>query len=137
MRTVPTGPRLSLRMGLVLLVDAVALLVLSPILPGFEVQGFWGALLVAAVAGVLNALVWPLVVRYTLIINTLTLGLAALVLNGALVALAAVASPGAEISGVLSGIVVAVGVTALTSLTQVMLAIDDDDTWYRNVVRRQ
>ena len=32
---------------------------------------------------------------------------------------------------------VAIGVTALTALTHALLAIDDDDTWYRNVVRRQ
>ncbi len=132
-----TGPRLSLRLLAVLLVDAVALLLLSPILPGFEVQGFWGAVVVAGVAGALNAVVWPLVVRYTLAINTLTLGFAALALNGALVALAALVSPGAEINSVWSGIVVAVGVTALTALTHALLAIDDDDTWYRNVVRRQ
>jgi uncharacterized membrane protein YvlD (DUF360 family) len=128
---------MSLRIGLVLLVDAVALLALSPILPGFEVKGFLGALAVAAVAGLLNALVWPLFARYAVVVNTLTLGFAALALNGALVALAATVSPGAEIRGVGAGIVVALGVTALTALTQSVLAIDDDETWYRNVVRRQ
>ena len=133
----PTGPRLSLRIGLVLLVDAAALLVLSPILPGFEIHGFLGALLVGAVAGLLNALVWPLVARYTVVLNALTLGFAALAVNGALVALAAMVSPGAEIRGVGSGIVVAIGVTVLTSLMHSLLAIDDDDSWYRNVVRRQ
>lgn len=132
-----TGPRLSLRLLLVLVVDAVALLLLSPILPGFEVQGFLGALLVATIAGLLNALVWPFVVRYTLVINALTLGFAALVLNGALVALAALITPSAEITGVGAGIAVALGVTALTALTHSLLAIDDDDSWYRNVVRRQ
>ena len=124
-------------MLLVLVVDAAALFVLSPILPGFEVQGFWGALLVGAVAGLLNALVWPLVAEYALVLNTLTLGFAALVLNGALVALAAWISPGAEIDSVVAGVVLVVAVTALTALTQSLLAIDDDDSWYRNVVRRQ
>jgi uncharacterized membrane protein YvlD (DUF360 family) len=121
----------------VLAVDAAALLVLSPVVPGFEVQGVLGALVVAAVAGLLNALVWPVVARYTVVLNALTLGFAALGLNGALVALAALVSPGAEIRSVASGIVVAVGVTVLTALLQSLLAIDDDDTWYRNVVRRQ
>jgi uncharacterized membrane protein YvlD (DUF360 family) len=133
---VPTGPRLSLRILVVLVVDAVALVVLSPILPGFEVHGFWGALLVSAVAGLLNALIWPLIVRYTVAINTLTLGLAALVLNGALVALAALISPGAEINSIWSGVVVALGITVLTSLMQAILAIDDDETWNRNIVAR-
>ena len=133
----PSGPRLSLRIGLVLLVDAIALLALSPIVPGFEVQGFFGALLVAAIAGGLNALVWPLLARYTLLLNAVTLGGAALVLNGALVTLAATLSPSASIDGLGAGVVVALGVTVLTALTHWLLSIDDDETWYRNVVSRQ
>lgn len=136
MRPVPTGPRLSLRIFFVLVVDAVALVVLSLILPGFDVHGFWDALLVATVAGLLNALIWPLIVRYTVAINTLTLGMAALVLNGALVALAAAISPGAEINSIWSGVVVALGITALTGLMQAIFAVDDDDTWNRNIVAR-
>ena len=61
--------RIVWRALLVLLLDAVALLVLSPIVPGFEVQGFLGALVVAAIAGLLNALVWPLLARYTLVLT--------------------------------------------------------------------
>ena len=66
-----------------------------------------------------------------------TLGGAAIVLNGGLVAIAAAISPGATISGWFAGVVVAVGLTVITTAASALLAIDDDETWQRNVVRRQ
>ena len=53
----PERPRLRLR-GLVVswLVSALALMAAAAIVPGASIEGFWGALLVAAVVGVLNAL---------------------------------------------------------------------------------
>ena len=87
--------------------------------------------------GVLNALVWPLLARFALPLNVLTLGLASLVLNGALVLFAIDALPGASLEGLGEAIVVALGLTALTTLLSALLAVDEDDSWYRNVVRRQ
>jgi uncharacterized membrane protein YvlD (DUF360 family) len=129
--------RLVLRGLLVLALDALALLLLAWILPGFDVNGLRGAIVTAAIVGALNALVWPTLSRLALPLSVVTLGLAGIALNGALVALAAAASPGATINDWLSGIVVAVGLAILTTATSSMLAIDDDEAWMRNVVRRQ
>jgi len=129
--------RLVLRGLLVLALDAAALILLAAVLPGFDVEGFGGALGTAAIVGVLNALVWPTLSRLALPLSVVTLGLAGLVLNGALVALAASASPWATINDWFSGIVVAVGLAIITTATSSMLAIDDDEAWMRNVVRRQ
>jgi type I phosphodiesterase/nucleotide pyrophosphatase/superfamily IV 4 TMS phage holin len=85
----------------------------------------------------MNALVWPVLSRLTLPLNVITLGGAALILNGGLVTLAAAVSPGATINDWLSGIVVGVGIAILTTLVSALLAIDDDDSWQRNVVRFQ
>src|SRR5687767_568320 len=109
---------------LVLALDAVALLVLSALLPGFQVHGLKGALGTAAVVGALNALVWPVLGRLALPLSVLTLGGAAVVLNGGLVALAAAISPGATINDWLSGVVVALGIAVLTTVTSALLAID-------------
>jgi hypothetical protein len=62
---------------------------------------------------------------------------AALVLNGALVAFAIDLIPGATVDNWADGIAVALGMTVLTSLVSALLAIDEDESWYRNVVRRQ
>jgi uncharacterized membrane protein YvlD (DUF360 family) len=129
--------RLVLRGLLVLALDAIALLLLAAILPGFDVNGLRGAIVTAAIVGVLNALVWPTLSRLALPLSVVTLGLAGIALNGALVAFAAAASPGATINDWFSGIVVAVGLAILTTATSSMLAIDDDEAWMRNVVRRQ
>jgi uncharacterized membrane protein YvlD (DUF360 family) len=126
-----------LRAIVVVILDACALLALSAILPGFELKGAGAALGLAAVIGLLNGLLWPLLARFALPLNVLTLGLAALVLNGAVIALAVQVVPGANIDGWFEGIVVAVGLTSLTALASSLLAIDDDETWHRNVVRRQ
>jgi hypothetical protein len=87
--------------------------------------------------GLLNALVWPALSRLALPLTVLTLGFAGLVLNGLLVTFAIDLLPNAEIGGVLQGVVVTIVMTAVTSGVFSLLAIDEDDAWYRNVVSRQ
>jgi uncharacterized membrane protein YvlD (DUF360 family) len=125
------------RGAVVLLVDALVLLLLSELLPGFTLDGPGAALATAALVGVLNALVWPLLARFALPLSVLTLGLGALALNAVLVVLAIDLVPGAEVHGFGSGVVVILGMAALTALVSALLAIDEDESWYRNVVRRQ
>ena len=125
------------RGGLVLLLDAGILLLLSELLAGFVLDGPATALGAAAMVGLLNALVWPTLARLTLPLTVLTLGLAALALNGLLVTVAIDLLPGAEVSSLLDGIVITIAVAALTAAVYSLLAIDEDDAWYRNVVRRQ
>jgi len=122
---------------LVLLLDALTLLLLSQLLNGFVLDGAGSALGAAALIGLLNALVWPALARFALPLTVLTLGLAALVLNGVLVTFAIDLLPGAEIDGVVEGIVVTIAMTAVTAIVYSLLAIDENDAWYRNVVARQ
>ena len=64
-----------------LLVSAVAVLFAGWLLPGVSVDGFWTALVVAAVLAVLNSIVKPILVVLTLPVTILTLGLFLLVIN--------------------------------------------------------
>jgi uncharacterized membrane protein YvlD (DUF360 family) len=122
---------------LVLLLDALTLLFLSQALDGFVLDGTANAIGAAALIGLLNALVWPTLARFALPLTVLTLGLGALVLNGALVALAIDLLPGAEIDGVFEGTVVTIVMATVTAIVYALFAIDEDDSWYRHVVRRQ
>ncbi len=61
---------------------AGTMLVLSHVLPGFHVAGFWSALAASVVLGLLNAIVKPILFVLTLPFTILTLGLFLLVLNG-------------------------------------------------------
>jgi uncharacterized membrane protein YvlD (DUF360 family) len=131
------SPARLLRAAVVLLADALALLLLSAVLPGFHLDRPASALAAAVVVGALNAVVWPLLARLALPLSVVTLGLATLVLNGILVAFAIDLVPGASIEDVWTGVGVAIGLALLTTLLASLLAIDEDESWYRNVVRRQ
>jgi uncharacterized membrane protein YvlD (DUF360 family) len=124
------------RGALVLLLDAGILLLLSEVLDGFVLDGAGTALGAAAVIGLLNAFVWPLLARLTLPLTVLTLGIASLVLNGILVTFAIDLLPRAEVAEVLDGIVIAIVLAAVTAAVYSLLAIDEDDAWQRNIVAR-
>jgi uncharacterized membrane protein YvlD (DUF360 family) len=134
----PTSrPRLLLRVIFTWLLTAATLLVLGAILTDVHVHDLGAALGAAALIGLLNAFIWPLVIRVALPFTVLTLGLGAIVLNGALVLLVSAIDPGIHISSLGAGIVVAFVLTVVNTAVTSLLAVDDDDFWYRNVVQRQ
>ncbi|HXD58189.1 MAG TPA: phage holin family protein [Thermoleophilaceae bacterium] len=126
-----------MRIVIVLLASAITLLVLSALLSGVHVKDFGAALGAAVLIGLLNAFIWPTLIRLALPITVVTLGLGAIVLNGAMVLLVAAISPGLEIDGLGDGIVVALCVTVVAMAVTSLLAVDDDSFWVRNVVKRQ
>jgi len=125
------------RSVVIVLVDTVVLLICARLLDRFTLDGFGAALGAALLIGVLNALVFPTLARLTLPLNVLTLGLAAIVINAILVAFAIDLVPGAEITGLAEAIFVTIALTLATSAAASLLAIDDDESWYRNVVKDQ
>jgi uncharacterized membrane protein YvlD (DUF360 family) len=131
------GRRAVLRVIVVWILTAATLLLLGAMMERFRVDGDGAALVAAAAIGLINALVWPLVIRVALPFTVLTLGLGVLALNGAVVLLVSGLEPGIHVDGLGAGIVVAVGITLVNSLATGLLAIDDDDFYYRNVIRRQ
>jgi uncharacterized membrane protein YvlD (DUF360 family) len=122
---------------LVTVLDAVVLLVLAQLVDGFELDGLASALAAAALVGVLNALVWPALARLALPLNVLTLGLGGLVLNAVLVAFVIDLLPGAEVDGIFGAIVITIALAASTAAIESLLAVDEDEWWYRHVVSRQ
>ena len=67
-----------------LLFNALGLLLIAELVKGIEVEGFYPALIAAFVLGLLNVIIRPILLILTLPITVLTLGLFALVVNGAL-----------------------------------------------------
>ncbi len=129
--------RLASRIIVVVLIDALALLLLEAVLPGFDMHGRGAALPTALGVGLVNALIWPVLSRFTLKLSVLTLGLWGLFLNALLVGLALMAMPWVQIDGIGEGIVISLCMAILTSLISSLFAIDEDSTWYYNVVRAQ
>ena len=74
---------------LVWVLSAIALLITAFLVPGFEIKNFGAALLTALVLGLVNAVLWPVLVLLTLPMNLLTLGLFSFVISAALLKLTA------------------------------------------------
>src|SRR4051812_39893074 len=125
------------RVVVVWLATAGALLLASVVFAGVEVKDVAGALGAAALIGLVNALVWPLAIRLLLPFTVLTLGLGVLVLNGGVVLLVSAIDQGLEVNTLGAAIAVALVLTVVNTAATSLLAIDDDDFYYRNVVKRQ
>jgi len=79
--------------------SAIALLVVSRIVPGFQVQGLWPALIAALVIGLLNATVGLFLKLITFPLTILTLGLFLLVINGIMILVASAIVTGFRVNG--------------------------------------
>lgn len=64
------------------LINALALYVTSYLVKGIQVSDAWALLLAAALLGILNAVIRPILIILTLPITILTLGLFTLIING-------------------------------------------------------
>lgn len=71
------------------LLSSVVLLLVSQLLPGFQVDSWAYALVIALVLGLINITLKPILMLLTLPINLLTLGLFTFIINAALLQLAA------------------------------------------------
>lgn len=105
-----------------LLLNALALIITSKIVPGIEIESFWRAVLAAVVMGIINTLIKPVLSILTAPINILTLGLFTFVINAVLFYLAALIVPGFGIdsawSAILGAIVLSVTATILSTLVK-------------------
>ena len=69
------------------IINALSLLIVAQVVPGFSIHSFWTALIAALVLGFVNATIrWVLIVL-TLPINLLTLGAFTLVINALMILL--------------------------------------------------
>ncbi len=94
-----------MKLILVWLLNAIALLAVAYLVPDIHVAGFGAALVAALVIGLLNMLVRPLLVLLTLPITVLTLGLFILVINGVLFYAAGSWLEGFEVRTYLAGMI--------------------------------
>ena len=112
-------------------------MLLAWILQGFSIESWGSGLALAAVLGLLNALVWPLLIRVALPLTVITLGFGVLLLNGVFVWLASdILADSVQISGLWTAVVVALGLTLINNTVTLFLGIDDDDLYYREVIKR-
>ncbi len=81
------------------LLSAIALILVSKIVPGFNVLGLWPALVASLVIGLLNATVGFVLKIVTFPLSILTLGIFLLVINAIMILVAAAVVPGFKVNG--------------------------------------
>jgi putative membrane protein len=79
--------------------NALALWVVSSIVPGIHASGIFATLVAALVLGILNALVRPILLVLTLPLNLLTLGLFTFVINALMLELTGAIVKGFTVDG--------------------------------------
>lgn len=88
-----------MRLLLVWILNAIALLAVAYLYPGVQVQDWKAAAIAALVLGLVNTLVKPILVILTLPVTIVTLGLFLLVLNALLFWIVASLVPGFHVNG--------------------------------------
>jgi putative membrane protein len=85
-------------------ITALTLLLVAEVIPGIEVDSLTTALIAAFVLGILNAIVRPILIFFTLPITILTLGLFIFVINALLFLFVASFVQGFSVSGFWTGL---------------------------------
>jgi uncharacterized membrane protein YvlD (DUF360 family) len=131
-----TSPfRLAVRALVTWMIEAAGLYLMLRYLPGVTVSNWEVAGLSALVIGLLNALVRPAILMLVANLGAILFLIVALLLNGVLVWVAALIVPGFAVDGVLTAFLVAIGLAGINTVFTTLLSINDDDSFYRNVIR--
>lgn len=104
-----------------LLLNALAVIILSKVLTGVRVDSYTTAILVAIVLSILNLFVKPILVILTLPITIFTLGLFLLVINAIIIILADYLINGFSVSSIWIAILFSILLSILQSLLHSLL----------------
>ena len=104
-----------------LFLNALALLIVSTVIPGIEVGGVLPALSAAFFLGVVNAVVRPVLVILTLPLTIMTLGLFIPLLNAALLKLVSLMIQGFEVHGFWSAVFGAILLSLISGLLNLFI----------------
>jgi len=115
--------------------EAVGLLFLIYLIPGLSVNSFATALIFVAALGIANAILWPILSRFTLPFLAYTFGVGALLLNALLIWLTSMFVSGVTVEGVGALILTPIGLAAINVVLASFLTSDDDAWYYRNILR--
>jgi putative membrane protein len=98
------------------LVLTLAILFAAYLMKGIEVSGFFSAFFAAAMLGILNALLRPVLIILTLPINVLTLGIFTFVINALLLKMVSGIIPGFDVHGFLTAILGSIIISVISWL---------------------
>ncbi|HKX73984.1 MAG TPA: phage holin family protein [Acidimicrobiia bacterium] len=114
-----------MRLIIRILVNAAALWVAAQIVDGIDLSGnIWAILLVALIFGVVNAIIKPIVKLFSLPMLILTLGLFALVINAAMLALTAALTDNLSVDGFIPAVLGALVISVVSAVLSWLIPDD-------------
>jgi putative membrane protein len=114
-----------MRILLVWLINAIALIVVAYVVPSIHVSSFTSALVAALILGLVNAVIRPILVLLTLPVTIVTLGLFILVINGLLFWLVGSFVKGFEVQGFWAGFIGSILFSIVSWLLSALVLRDD------------
>jgi uncharacterized membrane protein YvlD (DUF360 family) len=136
-RKIPLAQNPIIRILIIGTFEVIGLLLMAILLDGLIIARLGIAVVAVAIIGLLNALLWPILSRILLPFAVFTGGLLFLVLNGAIIWLASQFIDGFEVNNLWTATITALGVTAINVILSTLFTIDDDSSYYRNVIARR
>lgn len=104
------------------IITTLAILALPHLISGVQVKGLGSALLAAAILGILNALVRPLLIILTLPLTIVTIGLFIFIINALLFQLAAGLVPGMHVDSFWSALIASLLVSLVSWVLNSVIA---------------
>jgi uncharacterized membrane protein YvlD (DUF360 family) len=139
---VPNLQHVLTRLVTVWILHALAVWAIAQIVPGITIAGTaaYPALVVAAtvalVLGLINALVRPILMQLKLPSDLWTLGLVTLLANAGMLRLTSAWVTGFDVSGWTAAMLGALGLVGINTLFASLASVDDDHSFFHNVVEQ-
>jgi len=111
------------------LINAVGLLIVSKIMGSIEIDGLLTAVVAAAVIGIINTFLRPILIILTLPINILTLGLFTLVINGLIFYFVGNIVEGFQVTGYLAAFLGAFILSVINVLASLLIGMGKGNTF--------
>jgi len=134
---------LIIRFLIVWFIDTISLLVTAWIIPGISLQPvgkipvFVVATAAALLLGIVNLLIRPLLLLITVPLGWMVVFLAGFIINALMLMLASSLMPGFEVSGWWTAFFGGLLLALVNMVLTMILSVDDDETFYGNLVLRQ
>ena len=119
-----------------LILEVSIFFIITKTLGGISIPNFRTAFLVIILLSLVNAILWPLLSYFSLRFIVITLGFGTFLIDGILLYFISLFIPGVYISGIaLFSIPLLIGL--ISSLVSLVLNIDDDDSYYHNILEKE
>ena len=119
-----------------LILEVSIFFIITKTLGGISIPNFRTAFIVIILLSLVNAILWPLLSYFSLRFIVVTLGFGTFLIDGILLYFISLFIPGVYISGIaLFSVPLLIGL--ISSLVSLVLNIDDDDSYYHNILEKE